>query len=180
MNNLIYRSGGVLPLSDERAQVFGEYISSFELEHRDAENIPDLLIEDARSPDSQSPLKDYYEWNDAIAGEKYRKHQSQLLLTSIEVKVINQTTNQEEWTRAFHPVAIVRKDDLDAPEVEIRTWTTKIRILSEDDLKQQIIERAYQELLSWEKRWRQYQQDLEPIFLSLSALIPEGIRNGGK
>lgn len=177
-NNLVYRTGKILSISDEKSQIYGEYISAFELEHRNAENIPDLLIEDARSPESKSPLKDYYEWNDAIAGEKWRKHQSQLLLTSIEVKVTNQSNDQEEWTRAFHPVTIVRKDDIDAPEIKINTWTTKVRILSDEDLKKQIIEKAYQELLLWEKRWRQYQQELEPIFLTLSTLIPEEIRNG--
>ncbi|MFW9928653.1 MAG: hypothetical protein ACFFD1_04615, partial [Candidatus Thorarchaeota archaeon] len=36
----------------------------------------------------QSPLHDWFDWEDNIAGEKWRLHQARLLINSIKVKII--------------------------------------------------------------------------------------------
>lgn len=47
---------------------------------------PDLVLEDARN--KNSPLHDIFEWNNAIAAQKYRLDQARELIRSVKVEVV--------------------------------------------------------------------------------------------
>jgi hypothetical protein len=46
---------------------------------------PDLVVKDAE--DSSSPLHDLFEWDDSIAGHKYRIEQARQVITSVRVVI---------------------------------------------------------------------------------------------
>lgn len=46
---------------------------------------PTAVLDDARSPNS--PLHDYFEWNDDVAAEKYRLDQARRLIRSVRVEI---------------------------------------------------------------------------------------------
>jgi hypothetical protein len=51
----------------------------------------------ANASKNNSPLHDYFEWDDSKAGIEYRKHQARLLSNSIvEVKIINESSGPKE------------------------------------------------------------------------------------
>lgn len=62
---------------------------------------PEAVLDYARPDDS--PLHTYFEWDDSVAGEKYRYRQAQGLITKVKVtKVVAPTRSVE--VRAFLPV----------------------------------------------------------------------------
>ena len=111
---------------------------------------PDEVIEKAKS--SSSPLHDYFMWDDDVAAEMYRKTQARHMLRSIHI--VRQ--EDDEPARAFHPVTIK------VNEHEERGYVTLNRVLSEEDLLEQVRHRAFQELSSWQRRYSQYEA-LRPL-----------------
>jgi len=50
---------------------------------------PRMIVDAAR--DENSPLHDYFEWNDDVAAERYREMQARTLLRSVTLKVSTET-----------------------------------------------------------------------------------------
>lgn len=80
----------------------------------------DLLVDEAR--DEESPLHSRFEWDDTIAGEKYRKVQANELIRSVEIVYHEDANGAQQKVRAFHsvtradgttyvPVDDIRQDD---------------------------------------------------------------------
>jgi len=65
------------------AQVIGSRIAKIAGSLDQARSHPELLIEDARHPDS--PLRRYFEWDDKKAGEQFRVGQAKKLLSYLYV-----------------------------------------------------------------------------------------------
>ena len=64
---------------------------------------PELVLKEARSPDH--PLHNRFEWNDAVASERYRLDQARGLIR--KVRVVYKTADSdgsERSVRAFHAV----------------------------------------------------------------------------
>jgi hypothetical protein len=162
-----FRAAEGAGFGDERAQIYGEHISHLEETHRGAPNLPDLIIDDARNPDS--PLHDYFEWDDKKAADHWRKHQAQNLLVKIETKILL-PDGRTSWTRAFHPVRIEFVETEPAPPQRIRIWTSKEQILQNAEFRAQIIARALRELQTWQNTYRQY-QELDEVFRAIEQTI---------
>lgn len=64
---------------------------------------PVLVVDEARDP--VSPLHSRFEWNDAVAGEAWRREQAHALIQSVRV-VYRQADDKvsEKSVRAFHAV----------------------------------------------------------------------------
>jgi hypothetical protein len=60
---------------------------------------PPLVVEEASNP--THPLHDRFEWDDSIAGPKYRERQAADLIRSVRVKFISPTSKEEIDVRAF-------------------------------------------------------------------------------
>lgn len=64
---------------------------------------PTLVVDAARPADH--PLHDRFEWDDAIAGEAWRREQAQQLIRSVRVVVREASEDGPEITvRAFHAI----------------------------------------------------------------------------
>jgi hypothetical protein len=60
---------------------------------------PPLVVEEAANP--QHPLHDRFEWDDTIAGPKYRERQAADLIRSVRVRFTSPNSQEEIDVRAF-------------------------------------------------------------------------------
>ena len=81
-------------MSDLRTHLQGIYDSHRQL-------TPKLVVDEARS--EEHPLHSRFEWDDAIAGEKYREVQAAELIRSVRIKFTNAKDDDRD-VRAFHAV----------------------------------------------------------------------------
>jgi hypothetical protein len=130
-------------IGKDKIKIYGKII--YALTQKYERVTPELVVETAKNP--KSPLHDYFDWNDKTAAEKFRLEQARLLLRSI---IIVDHKNIEGKVRAFYNVS--------EPTEEGRTYVTLDRVLSEPDLREQVIEYAYAELEGWKERYKQYSE----------------------
>lgn len=64
---------------------------------------PRLVVDEAR--DAEHPLHGRFEWDDAVAGPKYREVQAAELIRSVRVKYAPAGSDEERDVRAFHAIA---------------------------------------------------------------------------
>lgn len=104
------------------------------------------LLEDARS--AKSPLHKAFEWSDGKAAEAYRLQQARHILQSIIIEVKIKRGADPTPMRAF-------------VNVEKRGQSTYVGLqtaMSDRELRAQVVERAWQELLSWRNRYTEYSE----------------------
>lgn len=80
---------------------------------------PQLVVEEARP--KTHPLHSQFEWNDRIAGEKYREQQASELIRSVKISYKRKDDTLEQVRYfvsveegegyAYHPADVVAKDD---------------------------------------------------------------------
>ena len=111
-----------------------------------SEITPDNVVEAAKN--KESVLHNMFEWNDTIAGEKYRKIQARQIIGSIRVEVVSTRSEEEPKTvRAF-------------VQTKMRTNYEPIETVVKDvDKYQLLLEKAYAEL----NRIREKYSTLEEI-----------------
>ena len=109
------------------------------------------LIDDAKA--KESPLHDYFEWNNKRAAERWRIEQARYLLRGITV-VITTPEGEERTTRAFHSVTLDGSYEINVP----KTYVTVQRAMSEDELRTQVIEEALKKIKSWQRRYKEYKE----------------------
>lgn len=97
-------------------------------------------VVDASRPDD-APLHDHFEWDDQQAAEQFRIDQARYLIRSITVSV--ETPEQVSQVRAF--VSVIRDED--------RSYTSIAHALSDEDLRTQVLQKAWAELEAWRKRY---------------------------
>lgn len=103
---------------------------------------PDAVLEDARNEDS--PLHKYFEWDDTVAANAYRKDQARELIRSVRLVL---TENKFQ----ISSIAYVRNPDAEADEqgytsvVELRSDKEKARraLTAELQRAENALQRAY-------------------------------------
>ncbi len=150
---MVYKAAKGSKISDEQAQLYGSHIAeTFSNGH--LEVTPDDLLQDAARPDA--PTHDFFEWDDTEAARLHRLDQARYMLRSIHVVV--EHDDSETVTRAFLPVTI------EEPDNEPRQVYTSVQhALSEDELREQVIDEALRQLESWRRRWSEY-TELAAVF----------------
>lgn len=116
---------------------------------------PEYVVDEAR-PEA-SPLHNWFEWDDPIAAEKYRRHQASelircnVVLLAPDDKPIGEnesrpiTVNAANTTRSF---VNIRKANGEKAYLPVQT------VMEDVDLRQQYIHRAYKEITDWKIRYR--------------------------
>lgn len=92
-----------------------------------------------------NPLHNFFEWDDDTAGEKWRLQQARVLIN--EVKIII----EDKEYYAFENVRI-SIGDVDGN----REYVSRDEILTNEDLRQQIIEKALNYLKYWKQQYENY------------------------
>lgn len=143
-----WKSGARSPVS---AQVAGEVCASLE----EAGNLtPRALVEASRAEDA--PLHNAFEWNDAVAAERYRETQAGYIIRSVEVVV----EGSAEPVRAFVSVTESRKS---APYASIE------HVMVRSDSRAILLEHARAELESFKRKYQQL-AELADVFAAIDAV----------
>lgn len=119
---------------------------------------PEEVLRIAKSEDSC--MHNLFEWDDAIAGEKYRITQAQMMIRCIVVNRYDDTNN-----KVSEPVRVFEVDSS-------RTSTyvpTKLIVKIEDEY-QQLLKRAKAELMAFRKRYSNI-VELEELFNDIDSLL---------
>lgn len=89
---------------------------------------PGIVVDEARDP--EHPLHARFEWDDTVAGEKWRHHQAHELITSVKIAYKNSSGKARE-IRQFHAI---RKENghVYEPTEEILRDDVMTRILMAD------------------------------------------------
>lgn len=104
---------------------------------------PKVVVESARPDDA--PLHDRFEWDDGIAGERYREVQAAELIRSVTVTFQQAAQREKTQVRVFHHVETADAGPHYVPLSE----------LSNDDyLRRQVLDRANRE---WKTLYSRYQ-----------------------
>jgi len=87
-------------VADLRTQLTGIYQAHGEL-------TPQIVVDEAR-PEG-SPLHSRFDWNDQIAGEKYRLVQAQQLIRAVRIEYIARGSDEKKFIRAFLVTARIER-----------------------------------------------------------------------
>lgn len=128
-----------------------------ELEEREGELIPETVVKEAS--DEDSPLHSQFTWDDTEASRLYREEQARGLIRRVKVKWIDYGTEDESEVRQF--ICVTRPDNSKA-YVRIQS------VLSEEELRRQMIEGAKREMLSFKAKYSML-EELSEFFKAIDA-----------
>lgn len=137
-------------LSDDQAVVVGRELTK--LEKKAGAITPNLVVDVAR--EEASPLHKYFEWDDGKAAEAHRLAQARQLIRSVSVVTIEQEEQAPKMVRAFSNVNSIEGEG----RFDGRVYRSTIKAMREDGYRQQILEKAYGELVSWRERYKHLEE----------------------
>ena len=138
-----YRAGFRPALKDP--QIVGDKLQ----ELRDKYNglTASIIIEDAKK--KKSVLHSAFDWNDTSAAHQWRLHSARHLMRSVEIV----STNAEGDTRSLPAFVFVKTEE--GPRYE-----SLARVLDDDEMRIQVINRALKEFEQWQDRYKEYEEFL--------------------
>lgn len=111
---------------------------------------PRLVVDAARDP--EHPLHDRFEWDDSLAGEKYREQQARQLIRT--VKVVEPVGDLDEArVRAFHSV----------PRPDGQTYVPVEEVREDPFTRQLVLRTAEREFRQMFARYRHLREFLEVV-----------------
>ena len=138
-----YRAGFRPALKDP--QIVGDKLQ----ELRDKNNglTASMVIEEAKH--KTSVLHGAFEWDDSKAAHQWRLHSARHLMRSVEIV----STNAKGDTRSLPAFVFVETES--GPSYE-----TLDKVLSDEELRIQVINRALKEFEQWQQRYKDYNEFL--------------------
>lgn len=163
---MIYKPVKGSTLNNDQAQRYGERLALLEEEHGGV--TPDKVLTDAQS--KKSPLHEFFQWDNKAAAHSYRLDQARYLLRSINVVVKRE--EEEEEVRAFHPVTV----KVVTPETNGngQSYVSLQRVMSDDEWKREVIEKAFRELEAWRKKYATY-VELAQAVQTVGAILQQKV-----
>lgn len=140
-----------------RAKIYGKHLAKLQTKVKIL--TPEIIMNDARSKDS--PIHDYFDWNDKTASEKYRLHSARSLLNHIKVKITHDDESEDE-IRKFHHIKI-KSSETQSGYVSVEN------VIKSEDYYSQIIKQALMEIQSWKEKYYRYQK-LRPIIIAIREI----------
>lgn len=151
------------PFSEKKAQVYGEYVDELKEKRGGAVRPVDVV---KAAYDAHSVLHGYFEWDDELAGAKYRIHQARQLLNHLTVVI--KTNGDERDQKAYLNVSLITEDSVEP------IYVTVERALTDEDFRKQILEKAIAEAEYWQQKYMEY-TELSGIFMAIEA-TKEGLK----
>ena len=118
------------------------------------------LLESARPEDSA--IHPCYEWDDAVAAEKYRLSQSNDLLQNLVQVIVAEDGSEEKVSRAFVNVAEI---DQFTPGSYVKVETA----LSDEGMRRIVLQKALKEVLTFKAKYENL-SELAEVFKAISDL----------
>lgn len=156
MTRVIYgwRPGSQVRLDPQKA---GEVLERLGKRHNGVLE-PEMVVDAAR--DEKSPLHPHFEWDDSAAAEEFRKGQARELVRSLTID-ISRSNLEEKKVRAFVNVETGGE----------RGYVSTFTAMSSEDLRKQVLERAFGELEAWRARHAEL-SELARIFSAIEETRP--------
>ena len=136
------------------AQLVGEELEKLEFA---GELTADEVLKFARM-NPESEVHKCFEWDDTIAGEKYRRYQASQIVSSISVKIKEEPVETQK-------VYVSIKTSLD----DKRTFKNVKEVMKNDDEYQQLVDRAKKDLEHYREKYETLlnKEDLKNIIFEL-------------
>ncbi len=144
-------------VDSKEAQLLGARISK--IAGSLAQATPEILVTDARSPDS--PLHRHFEWNDTKAAEQHRLQQAKVLLANLYI--VNPRDKQITQTNPV--LEVVSKALQDMKPRKVATPPVKV-----PPSNRQLMKAAHDELVAWAAKYSKVPQ-LKPATLYVKKAI---------
>jgi len=136
-----------------RAQVAGERLEKIRLTHA-GRLTPEMVVKDAKP--KKSPLHCAFEWDDSKAAAGYRIVQARDLIRAIIV--VTDEAPDATPVRAFVHI-----------EDDERHYTSVQHVMSDKQLRTQVVNRALKELTDWQKRYEEL-KELAVVFAAIKKV----------
>lgn len=152
---MVYEWSPTARYNNVDAQVAGE-----RLEHL-RKRAGGLLTAEAVVIDSrpeEAPLHPCFEWNDEVAAENYRREQARSVIQGVRVVMAEQGAEPKP-VRAF--VNVVEDDS--------RGYASTAYVMSNPELREQILQTAWRELDALKARYREI-EELSEVFSTIDAV----------
>jgi hypothetical protein len=142
----LFKASKHASFNDDKAQVYGEYLWGLKEKNGDVLTPTDIL-KNAQS--KQSPIHDYFQWDNSLAAKQYRLWQARHLMGLIEITVVYD--NGEDTMRAFHNIRISQKNE------ETQQGYVTIKDLEENaGYLKYMLNKALNEIAEWELQYKQF------------------------
>jgi hypothetical protein len=125
-------------MSADRIKRYGKRLDELHKAHGSL--TPELVVEDARP--KNSPLHDYFCWNDTKAAHLYRLSQAGLLIRQIAIEVKTPTGGIVD-VRAWHCVPVETVDASGGVRRE-KAYVSHDRVQKDDGLRRQLLDECVQ------------------------------------
>lgn len=132
-------------MSNQNANVYGQEIFTLMKKLKKQTIKPEDVVEDATR--QNAAYHDYFEWDDDIAGDAYRKEQARDMMRSI-VQVVAIDSDHDEEVRILYNV-VINDESVYAP---------KDLVFSDRELSDQVLGYALKEMHAWSKRYKTYRE----------------------
>jgi hypothetical protein len=117
------------------------------------------VVEEARSKDS--PLHDKFEWDNTIAGQKWRIHQARNLI-NVYYTTINTDAGETEPCRVF----VSLKDD----RYDEGGYRTMVSVMNDVELRNKLLNDAKEDLVSFKLKYNQL-KELALVFEAIDKVV---------
>lgn len=148
-----YKATNGAQFSQEEARVYGRELDKI-AEKNGGQLKPVEVVEKARN--IKNPLHHYFDWDNDKAAEKFRIEQARHLINHITVVI--RYDHKEKEHKAFFSV-----NSTPGEKQKNKIYVTMERVLSESELKEQILVEAIEEAEYWKDKYAEY-RELSRIF----------------
>ena len=143
MPTYTYRAGYRPALKDPQA--VGDKLQELRDKHEGL--TASIVVDDAKNKDSV--LHSAFEWNDSKAAHEWRLHSARHLMRAVVTKELD-SSGEIRYQPAF---VFVKTEE--GPRYE-----SLARVLDDDEMRIQVINRALKEFEQWQKRYEEYEEFL--------------------
>lgn len=155
--------------SKEKAQIVGEVLER--IENRDGEVTSKSFLKESRP--ENSPTHNMFEWDDNIAAEKYRLHQSSNIIrqltfeiiyeqnetTELEIEVKKENTENVEIPLTLTPrSAFVNCSSSKIPGIpssDLAKYVSVNKAMSNTDMREQVVANSFREMKMFINKYRE-------------------------
>jgi len=109
----------------------------------------DSLLEEAKK--KQSPLHELFEWDDNVASNLYRLQQARVIINDVKVIIEGNLYPAIENVR-------VSIEGIDGQKIQERIYIARDEIMAHEDLREQIIKRALNNIRYWREQYKNYSE----------------------
>lgn len=161
---VIYKAAPGATYNDKQASIIGKCLEKIGAgKYKDIQ--PEEVVNYAR--DKRSPLHEFFTWDNTTAANAYRIFQARNLVNHLRIVILTKTGTIN--TKAFHNIVVPQLEEDES--ARFYRPTMSMRGISEENIRQQVIEGAKRELESWRQRYREYEDVFGRVFAEIDKAL---------